>query len=258
MLGRVAKIVAGGAAEAELIERDRLGSVPLTIVAPGVVEPVADEVGMPGAANAFFREEGEEWRIVCLGNLASSKGFREALIAADFLTYAVAGLSLTIIGDGPFRPALQRFRQGAYFRDHMHLVGARADAATWLAQADACWVPSLAPTGRQVALEAMAAGRPVIASDLPYFREIIVNGESGILVPPGDTMGLARRTREVFLDKELQQSLGEAARRRISERYGVGQFVANHQALYGTSPRTRLPAKCNRTPDRRSVMTGSL
>ncbi len=133
-----------------------------------------------------------------MGNLHDHKGFREALRAADYLTYPFADLHLEIIGGGPALATLRRFRQAAYYHDHLHLPGARADAPERLAGADMCWVPSLTATGRHVALEAMAAGRPVIATNLPHFREIIVDGVNGLLVPPGDKTALACRAARRF------------------------------------------------------------
>ena len=115
----------------------------------------------------------------------------------------------------------------------MHFLGARADSGACLAGADICWVPSLAATGQQVALEAMAAGRPVIASDLPHFREIIVDGVSGLLVPPGNKTALAGRTRQLFLDDAWRRRLGEAGRERVARHFAAADFVERFRVLYG-------------------------
>ena len=223
LLQRVAKIVAGGAGERDCLERLGFARERIAVVPPGV--DISQE-----------NSETNSRRIVCLGNLADHKGFRDALRAADYLTYTFPDLQLHIIGSGPGLESLQRYRKAAFYRDHMHFLGAHADAQSRLACADICWVPSLTATGRQVALEAMAAARPVIASDLPHFREIIVDGVSGLLVPPGDKTALARRSRQLFLDDGLRRRLGEAASARVRDHFAAKTFIGNCRALYGAEP----------------------
>lgn len=222
LLRRVAKVVASDSWEAAALERLGVASAKISVIPPGV--------DIPATAVAPTSEAGR--RIVCVGNLESHKGFREALRAADYLTYSFADLHLEIIGAGSALPGLQRFRSAAYYADHLHLVGPRADAALRMAQADVCWVPSLTATGRHVALEAMAMGKPVIASDLPPFREIIVDGVSGLLVPVGDKLTLARRSRQLLLDEALRRRLGEAARATVHERFSATRFIDSCRALY--------------------------
>src|SRR5205823_752781 len=126
-------------------------------------------------------------------NLTRGKGFCEALRAADYLNYPFPELRLHIVGAGPFESTLRRFRKATYFGSNVHLEGSHARGADRLATAEVCWVPSLSATGRQVALEALAAGTPVIASDLPHLREII-GSENGLLVRPGSPIALAQAT----------------------------------------------------------------
>jgi hypothetical protein len=79
----------------------------------------------------------------------------------------------------------------------------------------------------------MAAGRPVIASDLPHLRETIIDGVSGLLVPPGNPTALARQTRQLFLDSAWRRRLGEAGRERARQHFAAGDFVEGCRALYG-------------------------
>jgi glycosyltransferase involved in cell wall biosynthesis len=241
LLSRVFRIVAAGAAEAESLQRLGFGHERVDVIPPGVeLEQNASELAIDGIP---VRPDGRNHvrpaadvpgrRIVCLGNLRRNKGFCEALRAADYLTYSFADLHLSIIGSGPFLTSLKRFQEGVYHQNNVHFLGTRADAGAYLADADICWVPSLTATGRQVALEAMAAGRPVIASDLPHFREIIVDGVSGLLVPPGNKTALAGRTRQLFLDDAWRRRLGEAGRQRVTDHFAAADFVARCSALYG-------------------------
>jgi glycosyltransferase involved in cell wall biosynthesis len=83
-----------------------------------------------------------------------------------------------------------------------------------------------------VALEAMALGRPVIATDLPGLAEIVANEETGVLIPRGEPVVLARQTRRLLDDGALRRRLGEAARRRVRESFSVDDMVRKVGQLY--------------------------
>jgi glycosyltransferase involved in cell wall biosynthesis len=171
-------------------------------------------------------------RVVCLGNIEPGKGFRVALRAADFLAYCFEDLDLEIAGQGPHLESLQRSYQGVYHNERIHLVGPCDDVPSWLAGAAVCWVPSLTATGRQVALEAMAAGVPVVAGDLPHFRDIIRDGVTGLLAPPGDAPALARQTRLLFLDERLRQRIAQAGQEHVRTHFSASTFARTCRDLY--------------------------
>jgi glycogen synthase len=101
-----------------------------------------------------------------------------------------------------------------------------------MARSEVVWVPSLADGGARVALEAMAAGRPVVASRLPGLAEVVVEGETGFLVPPGDKIALARQTRRLLADAELRRRLGQAGRARIAQHFAARVAVERMAGLY--------------------------
>jgi glycosyltransferase involved in cell wall biosynthesis len=111
--------------------------------------------------------------------------------------------------------------------DCVHLTGPVADVGPWLARAEVVWAPSLRDGGRFAVLEAMATGRPVVASDVPALAELVVAGQTGYLVPPGDKAGLARQTRLLLDQPDLARQLGLAGRQRVSERFGLEAFCAS-------------------------------
>src|SRR5262249_47302728 len=95
------------------------------------------------------------------------------------------------------------------------------------------WVPSLREGGRGAALEAMAAGRPVVANALPGLAELVVDGQTGSLVKPGDKPQRARATRLLLDDPGRARALGEAGRRPAEEAFGVARLVGEAKRLYG-------------------------
>jgi glycosyltransferase involved in cell wall biosynthesis len=94
------------------------------------------------------------------------------------------------------------------------------------------WLPSRADRGATSALEAMAAGRPVVASRWPGLAEVVADGETGVLVPPGDKAALARETRLLLDDSERRRRMGEAGQRRAADRFSVGAMVGAFESLY--------------------------
>jgi glycosyltransferase involved in cell wall biosynthesis len=128
---------------------------------------------------------------------------------------------------------LQALTEGLGNAASVQFLGARADADAVLRDADVVWLPTLANGGRQVALEAMALGKPVIASDVPCLREILQDGETGFLVPPGNVLQLARRTRTLFNDAGLRERIGMAAQDHVERHFSLAEAVRRWRDFYG-------------------------
>lgn len=171
-------------------------------------------------------------RIVCAGRLHPDKGMYDAIWAADLLRVIYTDVHLLILGEGPDRPRLDGLVRGLGATGHVHFLGSRNDALEVIAQADVVWVPDRVDGGVNVTLEAMAAGRPVVASRLPSLAEIVVPGATGFLVPVGDKASRARRTRELFDDPARAQRLGDAGRLRARQHFSIEQMVTRCLELY--------------------------
>src|SRR5262249_11334982 len=170
--------------------------------------------------------------IVCAGELRPEQGFRDAIWALDMLRFLHPELHLLVIGSGPERTRLEQFSRCLRSHEHVHFLGERPDMAGLLSQAQVVWAPALAGNDVQTALEAMAAGRPVVASNLPAFAEVIASGETGFLVPPGDKANLARETRELLDDPALADRVGAAARSHVQWHFAVRDLAQRLVQLY--------------------------
>jgi glycosyltransferase involved in cell wall biosynthesis len=157
--------------------------------------------------------------IVCIGRLEAYKGFLDALWAHDILRHVYPDLYLIIAGAGPERERLRRFMVGMESTNRVEMPGAVTETASLLRQAELVWSPGRSETGTQVVLEAMAAGKPVIASDHPRLAELIVEGETGFLVPAEDKAALARQTHSILSDPALAERMGEAGRQRVAQHF---------------------------------------
>src|SRR5262249_19794866 len=153
---------------------------------PGV-EPVAelapaDLPGLPADARV----------VLGVGPLERHKGFREAVWAFDIVAHVHPAPHLVLVGTGPDRARVADFARAIRIDRPLHLVGRVAALGRWLARAEVVWVPSLREGGHGAALEAMAAGKPVVASRLPGLAELL--GDAGLLATPADKADLARQT----------------------------------------------------------------
>ena len=142
----------------------------------------------------------------------------------EMLKYLFEDLRLLIVGDGPDHERLETFAPAIKAGDSLRFLGIQPDLSGLYAGAAAVWIPTHADRGVQVALEAMQAGRPVVAARMPRLAEIVVDGETGFLVPAGDKVLLAKQTRKLFDDPQLAERMGQAGRRRLLEKFSQAAF----------------------------------
>jgi glycogen(starch) synthase len=186
---RRASVVA--APSTALAERVRALGAPEVRVIPGGVD-VPAEAGEPE----------EPATVLYAGRLSPEKGVLELLEAAN-------GIPLVIAGDGPLR---DRVPEALGFVSHDEL-----DRLYTRAAVVAC--PSYREGFGVVCAEAMAHARPVVASAVGGFLDLVVDGETGILVPPGDVGALRNALRRLLDDPDLRARMGEAGRARVRERF---------------------------------------
>jgi glycosyltransferase involved in cell wall biosynthesis len=178
--------------------------------------------------------------ILCVGPLKPSKGIKDAVWAFHIVGFLYTDLHLVLVGDGPERERLSRLA-GSLFPERIISLPSHEENGRTLARADVVWVPSVKPRGFNVALEAMAAGKPVVASRLPGLMDIIQDGETGVLIDAGDQVSLARQTRKLLDDPDRRRQMGEAGRRRVQEHFSLNSLAQAYTKLYEVI--TQAPAK---------------
>ena len=169
-----------------------------------------------------------------IGRLWPQKRLKDAIWAADLLKVIRDDVHLLIIGDGPHRDRLRKFRDQVLIRDKVHFLGRRDDVPRLLPHLDLLWSTSAYEGQSNSIMEAMAAGVPVVATDIPGTRDLVVHGQTGYLVPvgkPGRAV-ITKHTNRVLNDPELARRLGEAARRRMLSKFSVETMVARYAQLY--------------------------
>lgn len=173
--------------------------------------------------------------IACVGQLLPVKG-HPTLIEA--MTYIPDGF-LLLAGkplDEPYAAALHQQVEQSGLQDRVAFLDYVQDVPALLAEADLFVLPTWAKwrqEGCPVALlEALACGKACIATDIPGSRDLIISGETGVLVPPENSQALAQAIQCLLQDAPLRQRLGAAARQRVEQHYTIEREVADHEALY--------------------------
>jgi glycosyltransferase involved in cell wall biosynthesis len=227
ILSRRASFIALGSSEAQ--HYLRIGLDPSRVVVAPRAAPVPSSADKPGPLLSIPPDV----RVVlCIGPMEMDKGFREAVWVTDMLRHADINLRLVLAGTGPDLPRVRKFTRAIGLDSHVHFAGPVADLGPLLERADVVWVPSLADRGHGAALEAMSAGRPVIAARWPGLAEIVADGETGHLVLANSKAELARATHGLLEDAEARRRLGEAGRRRAAEHFGPAGLAAACARLY--------------------------
>ncbi len=178
-----------------------------------------------------------------IGRLAKQKRVDDLLWTMALLFIIRPDAHLLLIGDGPERDKLAKFARDINVDDNVRFAGHRPDAARLLRVMDVVWLASDFEGLSNSLMEAMAAGVPVVASDIPPNRELVLDGETGFLVQVGDRVGFQQFTDRLLADHDLAQRMGGAGRERMRQHFSIDAMVAAHAKLYrviaGSQPALR-------------------
>ncbi|HID76393.1 MAG TPA: glycosyltransferase [Planctomycetaceae bacterium] len=173
--------------------------------------------------------------VAVVGRLWPQKQIKHAIWAADLLKVIRDDVHLLIIGDGPHHRRLRQFRDQVRIRDKVHFLGHRDDVPRLMPHFDVLWSTSAYEGQSNAIMEAMACGVPVVATDIPGTRDLVIHGQTGFLVPPGVACRreLCGHTNNLLDDRPLARRLGEAARQRMRDHFSVERMVDRYARLYG-------------------------
>jgi glycosyltransferase involved in cell wall biosynthesis len=165
-----------------------------------------------------------------VGRLEPVKGFTYLVRAARAVAQDAPDTTFILVGDGSQREALSH--EAANLGSKFRILGMRDDVPDIMGALDVLVLPSLNEGMGRVLLEGGASGIPCIATRVGGIPDIVVDGETGLLVPPKDAEALAEALIALVADPARRQAMGEAARRRIVPDYGLERMVAHIEALY--------------------------
>ena len=144
----------------------------------------------------------------------------------------LSALHLIVVGDGELREDLKSRAESLGIHGRVHFLGARRDLGNVLAAIDIFAMPSFWEGLPLSMVLAMGAGLPIVASRVAGIPEVVNDGVSGVLVPPGDSAQLTRALASLVQDHGLRARLGEAARAFVRPRFGIEGYVTSMVSLY--------------------------
>lgn len=170
--------------------------------------------------------------IGAVGNLTPVKNHRLLIQAIAGLIQTGVSCDLRIAGEGPERTNLEQLAAGLGVSSHVFFPGQVDDIPRFLRGLDLFVLPSTSEAHPNALLEAMASGLPCVATAVGGVPEVLNSGNAGVLVAPDDPKSLADSMRELCTSPKARKSLGMAARRRVEERYSMGQMADAYARLY--------------------------
>jgi len=232
------KVVGNSHAVVDFYRRAGLPAEKLAMIYSGV------DAGEPHAADGAEVRAGFGWPadaplVLFAGRLVPQKGVGTLIDALDLLQHVRPGIRTLIVGDGPLRASLEEVAHAYRLDDRVRFLGHRDDVPRLLAAADLLVLPSLYEGLPNVVLEAMRAGKPVAATAAPGTTEVVVDGETGLLVPRNAPPALARAIRTLVDDPDLARRTGEAGRARAAAAFGADRMVERYAALYEDAARAK-------------------
>jgi glycosyltransferase involved in cell wall biosynthesis len=167
-----------------------------------------------------------------IGRMTGIKRTDDVLLAFKSLRERGIDARLCLVGDGPDRDHVERRAHELGVMRETLFLGYQEQVATFFDAFDVFILPSANEGTPVTAIEALAAGKPVVATRVGGIPDVVRDGEDGFLVVPGDVDALADRLAQLATDEKLRARMGEAARTRVRERYSVERLVDDVDRLY--------------------------
>lgn len=183
----------------------------------------------------FLKEFGifpDNYIITTIGRLEPPKGYEILFKAIPIVQNVYPEAYFLIVGDGYLKANLETVVEKLKIKENVVFTGFRNDVRNILAISDLCVIPSIREGFSITLLEAMSAGKPIVATDVGGNAEAIINEETGIIVQPGDPVALANGIISALNDKKRAAEMGMRARRRFEECFTLQQMIDKTEGLY--------------------------
>jgi sugar transferase (PEP-CTERM/EpsH1 system associated) len=167
-----------------------------------------------------------------VGRLVPVKDQRTLVAAAAALRGVFPQLRVLLVGDGPLTNDLHRQVQALGLGDVVRLLGNRADIERVLPALDVFVLSSLSEGMSNTIQEAMASGLPVVATDVGGARELVVAGQTGLLVPAGQPQAMADAVEALLRAPSDRAAMGDAARRRAEAEFSLQRMIGDYERVY--------------------------
>jgi glycosyltransferase involved in cell wall biosynthesis len=167
-----------------------------------------------------------------VSKLWEGKGHATLIRAFKEIKKEIPTAKLIIVGEGHLRESLIHQVQGLDLSDSVLFTGFLADISEMVATLDVAVLPSFFEGMGRVLLEAMAMGKPVVATRVGGIPDLVEHGANGLLVSPGDVTGLREAITRILRDKGLAERMGREGRKRVTDRFSADRMVSEIGAVY--------------------------
>lgn len=167
-----------------------------------------------------------------IGRLEAQKAPQVLLDALAQVVCQVPNVHLLLVGDGPLRPSLHSQSARLQLQDQVHFLGWRADIPELLSIMDIFCLPSWWEAFGIVFAEASLMGVPIVATRVEGIPEVVLDGQTGLLVPPGQPEPIAQALLTLLQDPNQRQQMGENGRLHAQTHFTLPPMIHAHQALY--------------------------
>jgi glycosyltransferase involved in cell wall biosynthesis len=191
---------------------------------------VSDDGASP--LRTLFGVSPDEFVVGWVGRMTAIKRVPDVLLAFRLLRERGVDARLCLVGDGPDREEVEQRAHDLGVARHTLFVGYQRDVAPYYSFFDAFVLPSANEGTPVVAIESLAAARPVVATRVGGTPDVVESGADGVLVPVGNVEAIADALETLASDPELRRRLGEHGRERVIPRYRVERLVDDVDALY--------------------------
>lgn len=228
-------VINADALKARLVSRHGIDPARVWSVHNGLDIERFDSQGSLHRTKYSFLREGGPVTVAVVANLRQEKGHLAFLEAARLVSTRLPDVRFLIIGEGPMRPRIESRIKALRLEGAVRMTGAIAHIPSALKWIDIAVLPSVANEGfPNAVMEAMASGLPVVATDTGGTRELIIDGHTGFLAPPGDPAALADRLGTLIDDPDLRKKMGERGRFRIVTDFTTEKMARRFERLYHT------------------------
>lgn len=175
-----------------------------------------------------------------VARLTEDKGHRYLIEAIPLVLKEFPDTKFVLVGRGPLKEVLEKQVQNAGISNNVVFLGLRDDIPELTAMFDLVVLPSLSEGLPSVLLEAMALKKAVVATPVAGIPEVVLDGITGILVPPRDSSALARAIIKLLKDKELREKMGQQGYERVKNYFNYPRMIKELDAMYNQLIKERL------------------
>ncbi len=216
----------------QAIARLRINPARVTTIHNGIDAERYYRPDARAATRAALGLDPDAFVITYTGRLIGGKGLEDLLRAARPLVERHPACRVLIVGEGELLARLQQLAGELGLLSHVIFAGFRRDVPEVLAASDAFVLPSFSEGLPLSVLEAMAAGKPVVVSRVGGVPEIVADGETGLMIEPGDVPGLTAALLSLIEDPARREALCVRGRQHVRDHFSVPSMVARYQDLY--------------------------